>query len=185
MWDGSEVKWDESFSNYTIVPFTSYYPIIADELKPYFRLVKLDTLITHKKNKKVIIYKNYGENLSKYLKNTEEELSDNLIDEIRKCYVFRSVLGLTNNTLGKMVILGNNITSFKEDTPTLLKSKSNISPSVFKKWFNNDYEILRDYYDFDIDNILENVRNIIVRLDQEYISWLNIIKSNLYQFSHF
>lgn len=164
-----------------VYKYENAIPLIADEIKPLFGLVKVGRHHGIWGNKDVLLCKIEGE---------ESSLNDSVdidIEEIQKSYIFRWCLGFSSygDDILRVRKYRNNIktvTSYIESEYNYKpkhKYCSKITKSVFTKWFynvNNLDSIIKTMFKREELPLLSNqLDSIIKRIDKTHISWINNI----------
>ena len=172
-WDGScigEIQLDKKITKIKLINFDDdgeilkvyirpfnledkYRSIIADELKVLFGIIKIGTHKCTINGNKYIIYK-YHESATKlpdYEKNLNEIIGETLLYNIRKCFVFKIILGFCLNLektiliipIDEQVTLATTIKDFKTDYRNIeTYNGSTISKKIISKWFDGDWKII-------------------------------------------
>jgi len=187
---------------FRIYKYEDDIPLIADELKPIFGIAKTGRHKASIYNTKVILCKSLtSEDCTKYksgevnlteVKETlgKEFFKDNLINEIRKSFVFRWILGLKANSEKTVVLTFRPtglITSgiYRETDISLATEEKNreqtrILKYVMKDWFDNTYENVRKTLEEMIDErstgeLRDKIDKVLERFDPKYIWWAGTI----------
>jgi len=179
-----------------------YSPCLIDELKPLFGLTKSGTHYIKYKYKYIVLIKPYLDNdmvINEVQLNQIDitKLNDNLVDKIKRIYVFKDLLCLNKATDSSIVIRKSKYSdisyplSLLDGTLKISKitdiSKSTYLPeTVFKKWIKDESpaKILAkmcNIYDLDkLDKITfrlkSEIENIVKRVsDDFYVDLSNIL----------
>jgi hypothetical protein len=163
--------------------FSDKTPLVVDELKIIFQIHKVGRHHVKYKNKDAILCQDGIEcQLSEFKEFST--ISDDLKLSIQKNYVFRWIVGLTNNTNSglRIRITKNNQTciSYREIKVDHNSISSKIPQTVIKEWFNNDLSLVERIICLMIDkrSLIEiriQIESIIRRIEPEYVWWISYI----------
>lgn len=189
-------------TNTSIVPARCYrdygiLPIILDELKPLFGIPKIGRHRATIDGRPVLLSRvSSGGMLS--LKQIPEEKSTEswIIEQVRKVYVFRWIMGMISNfdsSIGVIVTHNNclSVTSYKDTKiePSKMKKTNSIPQTAIKKWFGGSWDNVNTtlsqmitylYNDEDsLGKLNMDVCSTIYKFDKSLTVLANIISSNL------
>ena len=171
-----EIK-DDSDTVYRVIvtDFKNSVPLIADELKPLFKLRKLGRHSCMIKGKKKILTR-IEENHQIF---NEIFCRTCVEDDIKKSFFFRFVVGLTYNVDKSLSFEGGNVTSFYENDINF--EKSNLSKTCLNKWFDEGWDeitlmtknLLKNSRDMNkkLMSLKFKIHEIVVLVDKEY-TWI-------------
>lgn len=193
-WDGTYlgdvtilVKTIELETNFVLVTFTNNeqaymfkfennIPLIADELKPLFGLVKVGRNSATINNNKVILCRKIGTEFN------YGEKDQTILSNLQRIYIFRWTLGFVITSQLRKRVLNNGI--------SFILSYSEVSINYDKN--NNRRSHIPDKYLYlfpdGVDSVVKNmftkddfsmlrfkIENTIRRIDQKYVWWTNDI----------
>lgn len=171
-------------------------PIVIDEIKPVFGLNKLGTLWFkhagyHYMLIKADIFPESREIIvRKKLKIFSiSSLNENLINQIRKIFAFKEMLGITSNNESNILIIDQKAISCNEFSIKNGEHESCLSNTLIDKWFKNINlndiikEISKAYHADRVSSrafiIYEKIVKIIEKIDRKLITFADIIKLRL------
>lgn len=175
--------------------FDSSVPLIADELKPLFGLSKIGRHRCLISGRSALI----SQIVANERRFTPLIATDDMIPSIRRAYVFRWSLGLTQN-FDKMLWVRSYksgitlVTSFCEkkydfasaaasQTGSVKPTRSRITETAVKKWFGDwkiADDIMREIFGHrNMTEIRFEIDAIVRRVDKSYVSWVTGIISRI------
>lgn len=209
-WDGSNVgkvdEWivkSEVVNGNTMIHFTDgtiaigngYFnsiPLIADELKPLFGIVKIGRHRCIIGGKDAIISRVEG---VEFPFTTSFATQDHL-ESIRRAYVFRWALGLVSNVDASLWVRQYKnglsfVTSYKEtkfDYASQSAQGSCISGTILRRWFNTwdvvDETMSNIFKDVNMAYLRFAIEDIVKRLDRQLITWTSSIIKRIQERTH-
>lgn len=194
--------WAIKLNNYVVYcevrASRNLFPVIVDEIKPLFGLKKLGTHWCYQNGIKYILTQANINNNGDIIQNTllkdfslTDQTNNTLINEIRKIFVFKDILGVNKNDESHIIIIKNENNcfpiSYMESIVT--DSNSTISTAILEKWFIdiNIDDIVKDMTNIEngdqvldkIYNIHDNIVSIIEKMDRNLITFADLIRSRL------
>lgn len=160
-----------------VFTYVNSIPIIADEIKPLFGLIKIGIHYGKWGDKDIILYKIEG----------EEKMLDTLngiqIEEVQRAYIFRWALGFSS--YGDDILLTRKYKSGVKTVTSYMDLEYNYDPkhkfcskitkSVINKWFYNseaiDNMIKSMFKRSDLPTLRNDIDNIIRKIDPNHIAW--------------
>ena len=183
------------------------YPIIIDKLKPLFNIQSNELHYCNRGKTIYILYHVFSDDdyeiLSEIKLNKLKYNDSNFDKRLKRILTFRELLGLKFSTPASIRIrldreklntglegeLKNwNPISFRETD--FIFDKMALGKGIFKKLFNNDYEILEnDVRELlfendikDLNTLLDNMEKIIRNIDEKYLWVLNEFSKRMNRF---
>lgn len=218
-WDGSDLGEISSFiteyeqhpdkvlyiyisTNMCSVPARCYrdygiLPIILDELKPLFGIPKIGHHRANINGKPVLLSRvSSGGMLSLKQILGEKNSEPWFIEQVRKVYVFRWIMGMVSNfdsSIGIIVSHNNclSVTSYKDTKiePSKMKKTNSIPQTAIKKWFDGSWNnvsltlsqmLIYLYNDEDsLGKLNMDICSTIYKFDKKQTVLANIISANL------
>lgn len=179
-----------------ITKYKDDIPLIADELKSLFNIIKVGMHRCIINNEEYIISKSQTDiTLNEFFEHYGRSyITQNFINEMRRIFAFRWIICLTCNYESKIGVRiqddfiipislhENNFSLYVEE------NRSRIPRTILKDWFDNDEENLNNKIRELIDNRNVNelkfkIQDIIKKYSGKYIFWTNSIFERLLMFS--
>lgn len=161
-----------------MTPYKNDFPLLADELKSVFGIVKIGRHSCIYKKKKYIMNR-YFEKINDEILNLKKEKKS-----IKKCFVFRYIMGFYNNNLKCLCLtkygVCNFVSSFEEDHVKFDK-KIDIPNVLVNNWFGGHEKFLKFkhkmFKNYDLIILRIEIENIISKINSQHLTLsLNIIK---------
>lgn len=173
---------------------STYLPCIIDEFKTMFHIEKIGTHYTKYKGKCLILLKPNIQNgkIIQEISLDQVEVKDKLfIEEVRKIFLFRELIGITRSTEKSIicrVINGVKPISFYEPNMKPNKNGKILSNKNLNKWFNGSLDnylikFLKIKDKHCITKVIFNLRiemeKIVNRIDKKAIGYIDQILSRI------
>lgn len=193
----------ETNTIYNVKPFTNEFPLILDEVKKYFYLIKTRYVLSNIKNKTYLIYKNENEFKLNDIKD-KQFLFDNfcIYENVKRIILFNWImnvkygysLSFENNILIKtsnplitkleecksiLYVYTCNETDFTFNEQSAWNRNFEVPKNMLNKWFKGSLE---EFYKeaknliggMDADLFRSKFSDIVNYYNNDYISWVNV-----------